>query len=88
MVTESEQKRIENEKRQAELAQCYKRFAKTEDGKEILKDLEWICCQNRTSIGNDENKWNTNQVFYHEGMRNVFLYINQKINRKEIEKNG
>ncbi len=85
MVTESEQQRIENEKKIVELAQCYKRFAKTEDGKEILKDLEWLCCQNRTSIGNGIDKWDTNQVFYHEGMRNVYLYINQKINRKENE---
>ncbi len=86
MVTEAEQQKIENEKRQSEMAQCYKRMAKTDDGKKILADLEWLCCQNRTSISGDEHRWNTNQVFYHEGMRNVYLFINQKVNRKEKEK--
>lgn len=84
-MIEAEEQKIENEKKLVELARCYKRMADTDDGKKILADLEHMCCQNRTSISNDENKWNTNQVFYHEGMRNVYLYIKQKINRKEAE---
>lgn len=81
-MIEAEQQKIENEKKNVELARCFKRMAKTDDGKKIMANLEWFCCQNRTSIG-PEDKWNTNQVFYHEGMRNVYLYIQSKIKRKE-----
>ncbi len=78
---------IENEKINAELARCYKRMALTEDGKKIMADLEMNCGQDRTSIGprDDPYRWDTNQVLYHEGMRNMYLYILRKINRKEKE---
>ena len=78
---------IENEKINAELARCYKRMALTEDGKKIMADLEMNCWQMGTSIGprDDPERWNKNQILYHEGMRNVYLYILKKINRKEKE---
>lgn len=82
-MTEDEVIKAENEKKNVELARCYKRMAKTDDGKKIMANLEYFCCQNRTSIGSGEDRWNTNQVFYHEGMRNVYLYIQGKIRRKE-----
>ena len=70
-MTEDEKIKADNEKKNVELARCYKRMSKTDDGKKIMTDLEWTCCQDRTSIGSGEDRWNTNQVFYHEGMRNV-----------------
>ncbi len=84
-MMEDDRQKIDNEKKNVELARCFKRMAKTEDGRKIMVNLEWFCCQNRTSIGTGEDKWNTNQVFYHEGMRNVYLYMKIKINRKENE---
>ncbi len=94
-MIEAEKRKLENEKKNVELVNCYKRMAQTEDGKKILSDLEWMCCAKRTIVGTANNsegkpnldRWNTNQTFHHEGMRNVYLYINEKINRKE-KKNG
>lgn len=79
-MTENETQQAENEKRNAELARCYKRMAMTDDGKKIMKDLEIVCGANRTSI---DNGFGTNRVFFHEGMRNVYLHIKVKIERKE-----
>ena len=86
-MIEADKTKAENERKNIELARCFKRMAKTDDGKKIMKDLEWMCCHKRTSIGpaNDPERWNTNQCFYHEGMRNVYLYVLGKINRKENE---
>jgi len=79
-MTESEVKNKANEKIIRELAQSYKRFAKTPDGKIILADLEVQCGQLKANSLPD---FNTNKTFFHDGMRNVYLYIMQKINRVE-----
>jgi hypothetical protein len=79
-MTEAEIQKQENEKKNAELARCYKRMALTDDGKKIMEDLESACNFKRTSI---DSKWNANKTFFHEGMRNVYLHILSKIERKE-----
>jgi S-ribosylhomocysteine lyase LuxS involved in autoinducer biosynthesis len=79
-MTEAEVKNEENQKIIAELAQSYKRFAETSDGKIILADLEVQCGQNKANSLPD---FNTNKTFFHEGMRNVYLYIMQKVKREE-----
>lgn len=75
-----EEQILENQKKNAELVYAYKRLFSGDDSKLILADLETVCGFNRTSI---DNLWSTNRTFYHEGMRNVFLHIMDKINRKE-----
>ncbi len=80
-MTEAEIQGQENEKKNAELAQCYKRMALTEDGKKIMTDLERYCGQNKSSVCRQAP--DPYQTVYCEGMRAVFLYINEKINRKE-----
>lgn len=82
-MTEAEEQRIENEKKNLELARCYKRMSKTKDGKVIVVDLERHCGQNKSSVCRSSP--NPYQTSYCEGMRSVFLYINEKINRKEKE---
>ena len=79
-MIEADQQKIENEKRNAEKARCYKRMAVSDDGKEIMKDLEVFCGAKRVASDRD---WDTNKTFFHDGMRNVYLYIQQQINRKE-----
>lgn len=81
-MTEAEVKNEANEKIIKELAQSYKRFADTPDGKIILTDLEIQCGQLKASPLPD---FNTNKTFFHEGMRNMYLYIMQKVNREERE---
>ena len=75
-----EQQKIENEKRSNEKALWYKRMAETDDGKEIIKDLENHCGQNKTSVCRQAP--NPYQTAYCEGMRSIFLYIREKINRE------
>jgi len=82
-MTEAEVQRIENEKKNVERANWYKRMALTDDGKKIMVDLAEHCGQNKTSVCRQSP--NALQTAYCEGMRNVFLYINEKINRKEKE---
>ena len=79
-MTEAEIQKIENEKRNTELVQCYKRMAKTDDGKKIMEDLEIFCGAKRVA---SDREWLTNKTFFHDGMRNVYLYIRQRIERKE-----
>ena len=79
-MTEAEQQQQEAEKRNADLAKCYKRMSQTDDGKKIMADLESVLGFKRTSI---DGCWDANRTFYHEGMRNAYLYILQKIERKE-----
>ena len=82
-MTEAEQKRIENEKKNEERANWYKRMAQTDDGKKIMVDLEDYCGQNKSSVcGHSPNPY---QTFDAKGRRGVYLYINEKINRKEKE---
>jgi len=80
-MTEAEVQRIENEKKNTELANCYKRMSQTDDGKKIMPDLERYCGQNKSSVCRQSP--NPYQTSFCEGMRNVYLYINEKINRKE-----
>lgn len=82
-MTEADKIKAENEKKNKELAQCYKRMAKTDDGKKIMADLERYCGQNKSSVCRQAPDYL--QTLYCEGMRSVFLYINAKINRKEKE---
>lgn len=79
-MTEADVKNKANEKIIRELAQSYKRFADTPDGKIILSDLAKQCGQLKASPLPD---FNTNKTFFHEGMRNMYLYIMQKVNRIE-----
>jgi len=75
-MTEEQVKQKSYEEIQEKLRQAYAQVAKTKAGKIIMEDLEKICGANRTSV--DFKEWSTNQVFYHEGMRNVWLYIKEK----------
>ena len=81
-MSKPEQQKIEHEKRNAELTASYKRMANTDAGKMIMADLASACCYDRP-IPTGENKWDLNRIFYHEGKRNVYLYIQQQIQREE-----
>ena len=81
-MIEAEKQNAENEKKRQELAQAYKRIAKTDDGKAILKDLEGFCGF-RNACVNEQNP-HTLQTFFALGKRRVFLRIDSMIN-KEIE---
>lgn len=78
---ETEQQKIENEKRNAELVNSYKRMARTDVGKMIMKDLERYCGQNKSSVCRQSP--NPYQTAYCEGMRSIYLYIQEKINRED-----
>ena len=82
-MIEAEQAKIENEKRQLEKSQAYKRFAKTDDGKLILKDLEIFCGFRRPSF--NEQHPNALQTHINEGKRRVYLRIDGFINQVEKE---
>lgn len=82
-MTEDEVKKAENEKIQKERRQAYKRFAQTDDGKLILKDLESFCGFHNTSVS--EQSPDAYQTFFAEGKRRVYLRINSFIRRKENE---
>lgn len=69
-----------NEKIMAEMASVYKRLFNSKDGKTVLKDLAMIC---GNKVASSLPNFDTNRTFFHDGMNNVFLYINQKINRKD-----
>ncbi len=77
----SDQQKIENEKRNTEKALWYKRMAVSDDGKKIMIDLADHCGYNKTSVCRQQP--NSNQTMYCEGIRSVFLYIQDKINRKD-----
>jgi hypothetical protein len=79
-MTEAEVKNAENEKLMREKASVYKRLFATKDGKIVLRDLSAVCGQKVASSLPD---FDTNRTFFHDGMRNVLLYINQKMNRKD-----
>lgn len=80
-MTEDEFIKAENEKKRRELAQTYKRFSKTDDGKVILADLRSFCGQDRSSICSSSP--NPYQTFECEGKRRVFLRIDSMIKRRE-----
>lgn len=82
-MIEAEKVKAENEKRQQEKAQAYKRFAMTDDGKLILEDLETFCGFLRPSY-NEQNP-NALQTHISEGKRRVYLRI-QGFLRKKTEK--
>lgn len=85
MTEEADQQRAENEKRQQELVQAYKRFSMTDDGKIILADLEYFCCFRRPSF-NEQNP-NALQTHINDGKRRVYLRFDSFINQKEkVEK--
>lgn len=56
----------------------YKNVFSTEDGMEVLKDLENFCGLNRCSFSGKNEPFET---IFSEGMRNVFLYINYKVKK-------
>ena len=70
---EPEQQKAENQKKQDELKQAYRRFSQSDDGKIILEDLERFCGQNRPSVC--EQLPNSLQTHFNEGKRRVFLRI-------------
>ena len=80
-MPEAEKQKLENEKKNVERANWYKRMADTKDGKKIMIDLANHCNYNKSSVCRQSP--NPYQTVYEEGMRSVFLYINEKINRKE-----
>ncbi len=80
----TEQRKLDNEKKNVERADWYKRMAQTDDGKKIMLDLANHCGQNKSSVCRSSP--NPYQTSFCEGMRAVYLYINEKINRKENEK--
>lgn len=80
-MTEDEVKLQENEKRQKELSQAYKRLFMSDDGKKVLEDLRIFCGQDRSSVC--EQDPNLNQTLYAEGKRRVFLRIQGLIRRNE-----
>ena len=75
------EQKAENEKRQLEKEQAYKRFSKTDDGKLIIADLESYCGFRRPSY-NEQNP-NALQTHINEGKRRVYLRIDGFINKKE-----
>lgn len=82
-MIEGEKQREDNEKKNVELARCYKRMALTEDGKKIMADMERYCGQNKSSVCRQAP--DALQTVYCEGLRAAFLYMKEKINRKEKE---
>ena len=82
---EAEEEQLKEEQREEEriaLFIKYKNLFASEYGKEVLEDLARFCGFNRCSYGNKNDPYDA--VFY-EGMRNVFLYIKDKID-KELPK--
>lgn len=79
----AEKLKAENEKKTRELAHAYKRLFASSDGKLVLKDLEFFCGQNKSSVC--EQSPNPHQTMFAEGKRRVFLRINSKLNYKENE---
>jgi hypothetical protein len=73
-----------NEKIMSERASAYKRLFNCKDGKIVLKDLGIVCGDKVASSLPD---FDTNRTFFHDGMRNVLLYINQKMNREDKKEN-
>lgn len=82
-MIEAEKQREEKEKIDADRARCYKRMALTDDGKIIMADMERYCGQNKSSVCRQAP--NPDQTMFCEGLRAAFLYMNEKINRKEKE---
>lgn len=80
-MTEAEEQKAENEKKQTELIRAYKRFSQTDDGKTVLEDLEKFCGFYRPSIS--EQSPNALQTAFNEGKRRVYLRINGFLRRKE-----
>lgn len=80
-MIEAEQQKAENEKIRRELAQAYKRWSKTDDGKIILEDLEKFCNANKTCVC--EHSPNALQTQYECGKRRVILRIHGFLRRKD-----
>lgn len=80
-MIEDETIKAENEKKRKELAQAYKRFSKTDDGKIILKDLESFCGAHNSCM--NELCPDAFQTFVMLGKRRVYLRVDAMINRKE-----
>ena len=73
--------KAENEKKRQELAQAYKRFTNTDDGKIVMADLERFCGFLNTSVG--EQCPDAYQTFFAEGKRRVYLRILGMLKVKE-----
>lgn len=80
-MIEDEKIKAENEKKQTERTQTYKRLFQTDDGKVVLLDLESFCGFHNTSVS--EHDPNSYQTFFAEGKRRVYLRINSFLRRKE-----
>lgn len=80
-MIEDEQKQIENEQERIERIRTYKRLFMTDDGKEVLADLERFCGYNNSSVS--EQSPDAYQTFFAEGKRRVYLRINNFLRRNE-----
>lgn len=85
-MIEAEKIKAENEKRQQEKVQAYKRFAMTDDGKLILEDLE-VFCGFRRMIFNEQRP-DALQAAINDGKRRVYLRFDGFIRKKMEKENG
>ena len=65
-----------NKKQVQEIIQAYQRVFKSDDGKDILSDLEKRCNVHNTSFSNDSN-----ETAFREGQRSVVLFIKSTLNK-------
>ena len=84
-MTEAEQAKIDNEKRQQEKIHAFKRLFKTNDGKILMKHLEWICNVNRSTYRPNTVSDVETDMRIEEGKRQVHLDILWHLNKKEKE---
>ncbi len=85
-MIEAEKQKAENEKLRQMKIQAYKRFAMSDDGKIIMKDLDSFCGFHRIAF-NEQNP-NALQAAINEGKRRVYLRFDGFINQKTEKENG
>jgi Ca2+-binding EF-hand superfamily protein len=84
-MTDVEEQKIENEKKQQELKSAYRRLFDSDDGKIVGEDLERFCGFLNTSVS--QQSPDAYQTFFNEGKRRVYLRIIGMMKVKE-KKNG
>ena len=85
-MIEADQIKAENEKRQLEKTQAFKRLFATDDGKVLMKHLEWICNVNRSTYRPNAKDVVTD-MRVEEGKRQVHLDIIWYLNLKKEKEN-
>ena len=83
-MIEAEKQKAENKKKQLEKIQAFKRLFDTDDGKVLMKHLEWICNVNRSTYRPNAKDVVTDMRI-EEGKRQVHLDIIWYLNLKEKE---